>query len=393
MADDRKVRFGIIGSAGLIGNYHADILTKGEGPYELTAVCDINESRVRNQAEKLGVFGTTQMSELVGRDDVDAVIIATAHPLHAAGVIAAVEAGKDVMTEKPLAATPADARKLVKAINRKRRIGGVHYQNRTKPAVLKTRQMIDSGELGKILSIRVTGSFYKSDYYYSLGGWRGTWADEGGGVLINQAPHVIDLMCYLAAEAAPAELIGRWTNLYHECSQVEDFASAVGVFPNGVEFMLNVSVATHGDTSRIEIFGTAGALTLLDQGSKFVRYIRYEKDLADFARTYDGPDPYAGPAVHDQPLPEVGENDPSLIHKMFAEAVLTRKKAKMLVSAVDGLRSQETINAIYLSGYLGRKVKLPVSAARYDKMLADLIANARPASRPKRESEEGRIAT
>ncbi|MDY7010027.1 MAG: Gfo/Idh/MocA family oxidoreductase [Planctomycetota bacterium] len=392
MAGERKVRFGIIGSAGLIGNYHADVLTKGEGPYELKAVCDINESRVRNQAEKLGVFGTTQVSELVGRDDVDAVIVATAHPLHAECVIAAVEAGKDVMTEKPLASTPADARRLVKAINRKRRIGGVHYQSRTRPAVIKTRQMIDSGELGKIISIRVTGSFYKSDYYYSLGGWRGMWADEGGGVLINQAPHTIDLMCFFAG-AAPTELIGRWTNLYHECSQTEDFASAAGVFPNGVEFTLNVSVATHGDVSRIEIFGTAGAVTLLDQGAKFSRYIRYEKDLIDFARTYDGPDPYAGPAVHDQPLPEVGEGNPSLIHRMFAEAVLTRKKAKMLVSAAEGLWSQETINAIYLSGYLGKKVKLPVSAARYDKMLADLIANARPVSRPQRESEEGRIAT
>ena len=123
MAKDRKVRFGIIGSAGLIGNYHADTLTKGEGPYELTAVCDINESRVMNQAEKFGIFGTTQVSELVARDDVDAVIVAVAHPLHAEAVIAAVEAGKDVMTEKPLASTPADARKMIKAINRKRRIG------------------------------------------------------------------------------------------------------------------------------------------------------------------------------------------------------------------------------------------------------------------------------
>ncbi len=390
MASNKKVRFGIIGSAGLIGNYHTDTLTKGEGPYELTAVCDISESRVRNQAEKLGVFGTTQVSELVARDDVDAVIVATAHPLHAAGVVAAVEGGKDVLTEKPLAATPADARKLVKAINRKRRIGGIHYQARANPSIRKARQMIDSGELGRILSIRVTGSFYKSNYYYSLGGWRGTWADEGGGVLINQAPHEIDLMCYLAASSAPAELVGRWTNLYHDTSQVEDFASAAGVFPNGVEFTLNVSVAMHADTKRIEIFGTAGALTLQD--GKFTRYVRYEKDLVDFARTYAGPDPYAAPEVHDQPLPEVGEDDPSLIHKMFAEAVLTRKKAKMLVSAADGLWSMETINAIYLSGYLGKKVKLPVSAARYDKMLADLIANARSVSRPQRKSEEGMAA-
>ncbi len=383
----KTARFGIIGSAGLIGTYHAEVLGKRDGPYELTAVCDINEPRLKAQSEKLGLPGTTAAAEMVARDDVDAVIVATPHPLHAEHVIAAVEAGKDVLTEKPLAATPADARKMVKAINRTRRIGGIHYQQRSNPTFVKAKEMIQSGELGKVLCIRLTGSYYKSDYYYSLGGWRGTWRDEGGGVLINQAPHEIDLLCYLAAEDKPAELTGAWSNIYHVNSQVEDIAAAAGVFPNGVNFTLHVSVAAHGDAGRFEIFGTAGAVTIVN--GKFTRYIRYEQDLVDFARGYAGPNPYAGPELHEQPLPEAGEHDPSAIHKCFAEAVLTRKRKKVLVPAAQGLWSQETINAILLSGYLGKKVKLPVSAARYERMLADLIAKAPAVERGRAQAEEG----
>ena len=255
----------------------------------------------------------------------------------------------------------------------------------------KVKEMIDSGELGKILLIRVTGSYYKSDYYYGLGGWRGTWKDEGGGVLINQAPHDIDLMCYLGGDGEmPVEMMGRWTNHYHTTSQVEDMASAIGVFPNGVEFVLNVSVSAHGDAARIEIFGTAGAVTLTD--GEFARYIRYKDDLVDFCRSYPGDNPYQGPEIEEQPLPECDPWDQSLIHKRFAEAVLTRKKKKLLVSAAEGRASIEVILGVYLSGYLGKKVKFPLPAARYEKMLADLIANAPAVDRSGDDSTTGMAA-
>ena len=381
------MRFGIIGSAGLIGNYHADTLVAGEGPYELSALCDIDQERLDEQCGKLGKPGHADYRDLLARDDLDAVIVATPHPLHAEHVIAVVESGRDVLTEKPIAHTPGDARRMLKAINKARRIAGVHYQHRANPAFQKAKQMIDSGELGKLLHVRFTGSWYKSDYYYSLGGWRGTWKDEGGGTLINQAPHDIDLLCYLAGGDMPAELTGRCTNIYHRSSQVEDLATAAGVFGNGVEFTMNVGVAMHGDLPRFEIFGSAGAITLV--GGKFTRYIRYEQDLIEFCRSYAGPNPYQGPAYEEQPTPQVGEHDPTDIHKCFAEAVLTRKKSKLLVSAHEGRWSCEMICAIIMSSYLGKKVKLPISPARYDRMLADLVAAAKPVERSRRDSERG----
>ncbi len=385
-----RVRFGIIGSTGLIGNHHVNVLLKGEGPYALAALCDLHRERLKEQCDRLHLPGTTKIADLVRRDDVDAIIVATPHPLHAQHVLAAVQAGKHVICEKPLAASPADARQMLKAIRRSRRIAAVHYQHRGRPAVVRTRQLIREGALGKLLAIRVTGSYYKTDYYYSLGGWRGTWRDEGGGVLMNQAPHDIDLMCYLAAQDAPEELVGRWTNQYHRTSQVEDSAGAIGRFPNGVEFALNVSVATHSDKARIEIFGSAGAITLL--GNEFARYVRYEQDLNEFCRKYDGPNPYAGPEAKELPLPKVGAFDESLVHKTFAKAVLTGDKSKLLVPAEEAIWSAETIYAVLLSGHLRRAVKLPVSNASYAKMLSTLIAHAPRVRRVKKESRKGMSA-
>ena len=383
----KKVRFGIIGSAGLIGNYHTNLLTDNEGPWEVTALCDIHAERLAEQAARLNLPSTASAAELLARDDVDAVIVATPHPKHPEHAIAAVEAGKDVLTEKPLAHTPRAAREMVKAINRCRRIGGIHYQGRARPALMKLKEMISSGELGRLLAIRVSGSYYKSDFYYSLGGWRGLWDLEGGGTLINQAPHDIDTLCYLAAESAPAELIGRWTNLYHQTSQVDDIATAAGVFPNGVEFSMQFSVALHGDPGRFEVFGSAGAVTMT--GGKITRYVRYKQDLVEFSRAYGGPNPYGAPEVQEQPIPEVGEHDQTLLHRRFAEAVLTRKKSRLLVAAAEGLWSMEVINAVYLSSHLGKKVKFPLPAARYDKMLTELIANAPPVPRGGADSEKG----
>ena len=136
MARNTVVRFGIIGSAGLIGSYHADTLVAGEGPYELSALCDIDQERLDEQCGRLGKPGHADYRDLLARDDLDAVIVATPHPLHAEHVIAVVESGRDVLTEKPIAHTPGDARRMLKAINKARRIAGVHYLPRANPSFL-----------------------------------------------------------------------------------------------------------------------------------------------------------------------------------------------------------------------------------------------------------------
>lgn len=385
------VRFGIIGSAGLIGNHHANILTKGEGRYGLTALCDIDESRLAEQKAKLNLPGWSDYREFLAHAELDAVVVATPHPLHAEHAIAAAESGKAVLVEKTLAQTPGQARAMISAFKKHKTLTSIHFQQRGNPAVQKARQMIRDGELGRLLSIRTTGSYYKSDYYYTLGGWRGLWDREGGATCINQAPHDIDVMCFLAAEAMPAEITAHWANLFHPTVQAEDYAVAFGRFANNVEFTLQVSVAVHGDGARHELFGTAGALRL--GGGKIERYARYEQDLIDFARTYAGPNPYANPKVIEQAPPETAEIDPAAIHKALAEAVLSRDASKLLVPADQGMWSQQVINGVYLSEYRGnRRVTLPIRPNRYDKMLADLIAKAPAVDRAGAQSQSGMAA-
>lgn len=389
MAD--KVRFGIIGSAGLIGNYHSNILRKGEGPYELAALCDIDEERVKQQGEAWGLPAFTKVDEFLRKAEVDAVIVGTPTPLHAEQGIAVVKSKRHLLAEKPIAHTVGAGRKLVAAIKKSGRMAVMHYQQRGNPVFQKAKEMIRSGELGRLLFIRVTGSYYKSDYYYTLGGWRGLWKLEGGATCINQAPHDIDMMCWLAAESAPAEMSARWTSLFHPTIQCEDSASAIGRFPNGVEFSLQVSVATHGDESRFEIFGTAGAITVT--GGKFTRYIRYEKDLVDFARTFNGPSPYGGPKVQAQPLPEADAFDVAATHKRLAQAILANDRSLLLCPAEQGLWSMETINGVYFANYQGQKIKLPLSAAAYDKMLQTLITKTKVPKRPLNKAATGVSAT
>jgi len=386
-----KVRFGIIGSAGLIGNYHANILRKGEGPYELAALCDIDEERVRQQSAAWGLPAFTTVEEFLAKAEIDAVIVGTPTPLHAEHGIAVVQSKRHLIAEKPIAHAPGAARKLVAAVKRSRKMAVMHYQQRGNPVFIKAKAMIRAGELGSLLFIRATGSYYKSDYYYTLGGWRGLWEKEGGACCINQGPHDIDLLCWLAAESAPAEMSARWTSLFHPTIQCEDSASAFGVFPNGVEFTLQVSVATHGDASRFEIFGSAGAMTIT--GGKFTRYIRYDKDLITYAREFAGPSPYGTPKTEEQPLPEADAFDPAATHNRFAEAILKKDPSLLLCPAEQGLWSLEVINGVYLSHYLGRKIKFPLSASKYDKVLQTLIAKTPMPQRPTQKAVTGVSAT
>ncbi len=389
MAD--KVRFGIIGSAGLIGNYHSNILRKGEGPYELAALCDIDEERVQAQSQAWGLPAYTDVQEFLQKAEMDAVIVGTPTPLHAEQGIAVVNSGRHLLAEKPIAHTIGAARKLVAAIKKSGKMAVMHYQQRGSPTFLKAKQMIDSGELGKLLFVRATGSYYKTDYYYTLGGWRGLWGKEGGACCINQAPHDIDILCWLAAGSAPAEMSARWRSLFHPTIQCEDSASAIGCFPNGVEFTLQVSVATHADPARFEIFGSAGDLTI--SGGKFTRYVRYEMDSIEFARTYAGNNPYATPKVVEQPLPEVPPFDPSATHKRFAEAILKNDRSLLLCPADQGLWSMEVINGVYYSNALGKKIKFPLSATAYEKAYKTWVAKAKMPKRITQKADTGIMAT
>ena len=188
-----KVRIGIVG-LGNMGRFHADYLLKGEVQNAvLTAVSDTFTRNLDFYRGKVAVF--EDCSQMIRSGMIDAIIIATPHYLHTVLGIDALENGLHVLTEKPISVHKADCERLIAAHQKPGQIFAAMFQLRTDPKFAKIKHLIDSGELGQIVRINwINTDWFRTEAYYASGGWRATWKGEGGGVLLNQCPHNLDLM-------------------------------------------------------------------------------------------------------------------------------------------------------------------------------------------------------
>ena len=194
MAD--KVRIGIVG-IGNMGTGHIRYLSKGEvSGAELTAVCDTRPERLEWAKETLGdnVKRFASADEMFASGSVDAVLIATPHYDHPPLAIKAFEKGLHVLVEKPAGVYTKQVRQMNEVAAQSGKVFGIMYNQRTNPIYQKLRDLVSSGELGEIRRTNwIITNWYRSQSYYDSGGWRATWAGEGGGVLLNQDPHQLDL--------------------------------------------------------------------------------------------------------------------------------------------------------------------------------------------------------
>ena len=251
-----RVRTGLIG-CGKIGATHAAALrTLDEA--EFVACSDVDEGRARAFAATYGVprvFGDA--AALLGSGEVEAVLVCTPHPAHAPVVTAAAEAGVHVLCEKPIAIGLAEADRMVEAAERAGIAFGVIFQRRFWPAAQRIRAALDAGRLGRPTLGECSVRIWRSPEYFASDPWRGTWASEGGGVLMNQAVHAIDLFQWFMGEAV--EVFGRYATLRHGASiDVEDTAVATVAFAGGGLGVLQAAstfepgfgfrVAVHGDS-------------------------------------------------------------------------------------------------------------------------------------------------
>ena len=191
-----KVRIGIIG-IGNMGSAHAKYISAGEIPNaELTAVCDTNPKRLEWAKKNLGegVLLFEKAEALFESGSVDGVIIATPHYYHPPLAIEAFKSGLHVLIEKPAGVYTKQVREMNEAAEKSGKVFGIMYNQRTSPLYQKLRDLVKSGEVGEIKRINwIITDWYRSQSYYDSGGWRATWAGEGGGGLINQCPHNLDL--------------------------------------------------------------------------------------------------------------------------------------------------------------------------------------------------------
>jgi UDP-N-acetyl-2-amino-2-deoxyglucuronate dehydrogenase len=265
-----KLRSAIIG-CGKMAQVHAKTLKNIEET-ELVAVQSRNEEKAASTAARFGVKAYTDIAEMIQREQVQVVVICTPHPAHRAAAVIAMQNGAHVLTEKPLAVSLEDCDAMMETAARYNKQLGMISQRRFYPACLRIKQAIDAGKLGTPMLGSVVMYGWRDEKYYNSDPWRGSWDKEGGGVLVNQAPHQLDLLqWYMGSEME--ELYGVWQNINHPYIEVEDTAVAIIRFRNGAVANIVVSNAQKpGIYGKVHIHGSNGASAGVqtDGGSMFL---------------------------------------------------------------------------------------------------------------------------
>lgn len=343
------LKFGLAGT-GVGGDFIARALAqlKLEGVAELVAVAGRKGVKTEEFARRHGAKRWyTSFEQLVSDPEVDAVAISTPHYMHFPQALAAIDAGKHVLVDKPMAITLKEADEMIARAERKGVALGVVFEYRFDPLIEKVKGLVDSGRLGRLILGEAFVEWYRTQEYYASSDWRGRWATEGGGALINQAIHTIDLLLWLMGDA---EELWALTGTFAHSIEVEDLAVAAVRFRSGAFGAVVGSTAIYpGLPTRLEVHGTEGT-AVIEGGALKLLSIKGEEAKAEGER----PSELASWA---RPEAVPIDNHVRLIRD-FARAVEEKRKPR--VDGWEGRRSLELIRAIYLSGRTGQVVRLPL---------------------------------
>jgi predicted dehydrogenase len=340
----------------------------------LVAVCDQNPDRLRITGDEYGVSTYADVAELLRDDRVEVVSVATPHPSHAELAIAALEAGRHVIVEKPMTVDLAQADAMVATARRVGRTLGVIFQRRFWPASLRVRKAIEEGKLGAPVSGDCELSWFRTREYYTRDPWRGRWDTEGGGVLCNQGIHALDLFQWYMGELDT--VWARWANLTHPYIEVDDNAVASVVFKSGALGVIRMTTSSHVSRTRLTVHGSSGAsVSVLEEPEGAAGYndlwtIPGEENVrpdALRAHVENGEYMYRGIHAEGAPTWSTGYQylrpaSPSF-HAVqlqeFLEAM--QQEREPLVNGEEGRKSLELMLAIYESSRTGEAVRLPLA--------------------------------
>jgi UDP-N-acetyl-2-amino-2-deoxyglucuronate dehydrogenase len=265
----RKLRTALVG-CGKVGHLHAAAL-KTLPESEFVAVCGRTMEKTKPFADKYGVPAFTDVAEMLAQSQAEAICICTPHPQHAAPVITAAQAGVHSIVEKPLSSSLADCDAMLAAARENKTILSTVCQRRFYPPAQRIRQAIDAGKIGRPVLGTATIFGWRDEKYYQSDPWRGSWKHEGGGVLVNQSPHQLDMLIWFMGEIE--EVFGYWANLNHPYIEVEDTAVAVVRFKGGGLGNIVVSNSQNpAINARVSVHGSNGVSlgVQTDGGAMFV---------------------------------------------------------------------------------------------------------------------------
>ncbi|MCP9212193.1 Gfo/Idh/MocA family protein [Streptomyces sp. NEAU-Y11] len=360
------LRFGIIGR-GSIGGFLGRLLTRRGQPLHgrarLAGVACRDPGRAAAWAAELGC-PAGRVADLLARPDVDAVVVCTPSGTHGELAAAALEAGKHVLVEKPLEVTADAAERLLTVAARyPDRTLGVVSQRRFDPAARLVKAAVDGGELGRITSVLVELPWWRGQRYYSSGSWRGTRGLDGGGALMNQAVHTLDLVQWLAGPVA--EVAAHTALLAHRDIEVEDVATASLRFTGGaLGTVLATTAAYPGRTARIAVHGDRGSAVIDNDELVWFHAAAAGEEAADFGAYGEG-DQAAERLARHPGADRDPERDPiGLLYQPHHDQVMDFVDAVAdgrppLVDAVAGWRAVSAVTAVYESSRTGAPVRLP----------------------------------
>ena len=368
----KKVRLGIIG-VGNMGTGHINNLLEGLCPeLEITAVADRRASRRQWAEEHLpGIPVFQEGRDLILSGQAEAVLIAVPHYQHPELAILALEHGLHVMVEKPAGVYTLQVRQMIAAADDHPELTfGMMFNQRTNCIYRKLKEMIDAGELGEMQRVTwLITDWYRTQFYYDSGAWRATWAGEGGGVLLNQCPHQLDLLQWLCGLPVRVQAhchTGKWHDI-----EVEDDVTAYLEFENGATGVFVTTTGEAPGTNRLEISGTLGKAVCENNTLSFWRN---DVDEREWNKTCK--EGFKKPDCHQVPVEIDGKNPqhPAVLNA-FAAHIL--RGEPLVADGREGIRGLMLSNAMHLSSWLDQAVDLPIDEVLFREMLMEKCKTSR----------------
>ncbi|MDE5910848.1 MAG: Gfo/Idh/MocA family oxidoreductase [Clostridia bacterium] len=370
-------RLAVVG-IGRMGSRHARNIAKGaiKGA-RLVAVCDVDSQKLKDFGEKYKVAAYSDLQDMLAKEELDGVIIATPHYSHVQLAKSCISKGVNTLVEKPISVTVKEAKQLIDTLEQNPDvIGAMMFNQRTNRMYRKAKQLIDSGAIGKVQRVNfIVTNWYRTQFYYDMGGWRASWSGEGGGTLINQCVHQLDVLQWLVG--MPKSVLAYCSTKNRNITTENDVTAVLRYD----EFDCVFTASTHEvpGTNRLEIAGDKGKivvekfkmnyylnqksesqinqLSTRDYGNKADKKSKKHKLSYGLGRMiYDG--------IYGQQ---------ARIITNFVQALESKSKDVLIAKLEEGSKCLELINAINQSSWLGKEVDLPLDADVYAELLNQKI--------------------
>lgn len=378
------IRAGVVG-IGNMGSAHAMSIYKNQvDGMELAAVCDNDPDRLSWARENFGaqILTFSDYKQMFAAGILDAVVIATPHFLHPVIATEAFASGLHVLTEKPAGVDIGAVRRMNEAAAFSGKIFAIMYNQRTNPLFRTLKEYLEAGKLGQIKRfVWIINNWYRTQAYYDSGAWRATWNGEGGGVLLNQCPHNLDLWQWMMGMPRRLRAFCR-VGQYHEI-QVEDDVTIYAEYENGASASFITSTGEYPGTNRLEVSGTRGKAVIEDGKLRLFLLEQDEREIC-FHSTLSMPQEIVRTSEIVQTEPETGH--PGILRN-FAAAIL--RGEPLIAPGVEGIKGLTLSNAAYLSEWTDAWVELPFEESAFNAFLKEKQEQERtPGTRKKAAAQK-----